>query len=42
MNKLSSFKAGSAIGVAANTMVQHDQEPVTDVETHLEHKNKPV
>jgi hypothetical protein len=33
------FKACSAMGVAGNTKVQQDQEPVVDVQTHLLLKN---
>ena len=42
MNKLYLFKTCSGMGVAADTMVQHDQEPVAEVQTHLLLKNESV
>jgi len=42
MNKLYLFNTCSAMGVAANTMVRQDQEPVVDVQTHLLLKNESV
>jgi len=42
MNKLYLFKACSTMGVDGNTMVQQDQEPVVDVQTHLLLKNESV
>ena len=42
MNKLYLFKVCSAMDVAANTRVQHDQEPGADVQTNLLLQNESV